>query len=252
VRLHGRVSETVNAFGRRGAQSAQFDGSSTLASGPVGRAFGRPSRRLRWTSSGSATWPDPLHPVHGHDVGACELPIGGSSSTVAVATRQRQQRRADCSYPCSSGAPALISRAHGALLLSCTQASVAEFRRQTLAPDGGCCTKPRWRSVVVGWSNRSAEPTGEGRLKRRAVVVATTLRERRLSISPTLGVCATASTNNERMPRRRQAARLDDGPGISTASRVATGLRPVRRCGRSAPRPKPRAGGRSGAAGSTR
>ncbi len=37
--------------------------------------------------------------------------------------------------PCNSGAPAVIARSGGALLLSCTQASVAEFRRQTLALD---------------------------------------------------------------------------------------------------------------------
>jgi hypothetical protein len=43
---------------------------------------------LGWTTSGSATWPDPLRPVHRHDVGVCELPIGGSSSTVAVVMRQ--------------------------------------------------------------------------------------------------------------------------------------------------------------------
>ena len=29
----------------------------------------------------------------------------------------------------------MIARTRGALLLSCTQASVAEFRRETLAPD---------------------------------------------------------------------------------------------------------------------
>jgi hypothetical protein len=56
------------------------------------------SRRLRlvgtgrslWTTNGSATWPDPLRPVHRHEVGARELPIGGSSTTVAVATRQKE------------------------------------------------------------------------------------------------------------------------------------------------------------------
>src|SRR5215216_4936137 len=37
--------------------------------------------------------------------------------------------------PYNSGAPAVISRTRGALLLSWTQASVAEFRRETLAPD---------------------------------------------------------------------------------------------------------------------
>jgi hypothetical protein len=33
-------------------------------------------------------WPDLLLPVHRHDVDACDLPVRGSSSTVAVAMRQ--------------------------------------------------------------------------------------------------------------------------------------------------------------------
>ena len=47
----------------------------------------------------------------------------------------KQQSRCRYRVPCNSGAPADTSRTRGALLLSCTQASVAEFRRQTLAPD---------------------------------------------------------------------------------------------------------------------
>ena len=35
--------------------------------------------------------PDAWHPVHRHDVAVCELAIGGSSSTVAVATRQTRE-----------------------------------------------------------------------------------------------------------------------------------------------------------------
>jgi hypothetical protein len=35
---------------------------------------------------------DPLPALHLHDVRAHELPIGGSSSLVAVATRQKQER----------------------------------------------------------------------------------------------------------------------------------------------------------------
>jgi hypothetical protein len=42
-------------------------------------------------SNGSATWTDSSRPVHRRDVGACEFPIGGSSSSVAVAMRQEQQ-----------------------------------------------------------------------------------------------------------------------------------------------------------------
>ena len=36
---------------------------------------------------GSATVPDPLHPLHRHDVGACELPLPRELETVAFAMR---------------------------------------------------------------------------------------------------------------------------------------------------------------------
>src|ERR1700681_1758207 len=45
------------------------------------------------TTHGSATWPDALRPVHRHNEGALELPIGWRSSTIAVALRQKQQLR---------------------------------------------------------------------------------------------------------------------------------------------------------------
>ena len=45
------------------------------------------------TIHGSATWPDALRPVHRHNEGALELPIGWRSSTIAVALRQKEQRR---------------------------------------------------------------------------------------------------------------------------------------------------------------
>ena len=44
--------------------------------------------RASWTTSGSPTRPEPLHPVHRHDVRA----IGGSSRGVAVAMRQTRER----------------------------------------------------------------------------------------------------------------------------------------------------------------
>jgi hypothetical protein len=56
---------------------------------------GRPTAaplRPQGTTNGSATWRDALHPMHRHEVGARELPIGGSSTTVAVPTRQTDQR----------------------------------------------------------------------------------------------------------------------------------------------------------------
>jgi hypothetical protein len=39
------------------------------------------------------TRPDPLHPVHRHDVAGRELAIGRNSRTVAIAMRQKQQCR---------------------------------------------------------------------------------------------------------------------------------------------------------------
>jgi hypothetical protein len=45
-------------------------------------------------ANGTATWPDPsrLRPVHRHAVGGWELPNGPDSTTVALATRQKQRR----------------------------------------------------------------------------------------------------------------------------------------------------------------
>src|SRR3712207_3974764 len=43
--------------------------------------------RMVRTSNRSAAWADLVHPVPKHDRYACELPIGGSLSTVAVAIR---------------------------------------------------------------------------------------------------------------------------------------------------------------------
>jgi hypothetical protein len=47
----------------------------------------RSASRLPRTSNRSAAWAAPVHPVPRHDLYACELPIGGSLSTVAVAMR---------------------------------------------------------------------------------------------------------------------------------------------------------------------
>jgi hypothetical protein len=37
--------------------------------------------------------PDPLHPLHRHDVGACELPLPRELEPVAFAMRQNQRPR---------------------------------------------------------------------------------------------------------------------------------------------------------------
>ena len=72
---------------RTTSRCAAQDGCSLTNRQPPGDGLARGSPLLR-TINGSATWPGPLRPVPRHDVGACELPIGRSSSTVAVATRQ--------------------------------------------------------------------------------------------------------------------------------------------------------------------
>jgi hypothetical protein len=41
---------------------------------------------------GSATVPDALHPLHRHDVGACELPLPRELEPVPFAMRQERQR----------------------------------------------------------------------------------------------------------------------------------------------------------------
>ena len=64
--------------------------------------------------------------------GVCRRTIGARAAPASVA---EQQRCRHCPLPCNSGVPAVLSRTRGALLLSCTSASVAESRRQTLAPD---------------------------------------------------------------------------------------------------------------------
>jgi hypothetical protein len=47
------------------------------------------------TTHASATWPDALRPVHRHNEGARELPIGWRSNTIAVALRQAQHRESE-------------------------------------------------------------------------------------------------------------------------------------------------------------
>jgi hypothetical protein len=45
--------------------------------------------------------PDPLHPLHRHDVGACELPLPRELEPVAFAMRQMQESTTGAaSYRC--------------------------------------------------------------------------------------------------------------------------------------------------------
>src|SRR3954453_1082023 len=83
-----------------------------------------------------------------------------------------------CTTPAgNSGARAVIARSRGALLLSRTQASVAEFRRETLARDelGAPATRSRGRSLRQGDAEAGMEPEALGR------------RPRQLSGQPGLG-----------------------------------------------------------------
>jgi hypothetical protein len=50
-------------------------------------------RTPQGTTNRSPARPNSSHPMHRHDVGASELAIAGSSSTVAFATRQIRQSR---------------------------------------------------------------------------------------------------------------------------------------------------------------
>jgi hypothetical protein len=76
---HHRAAQT------RHTMAARVAGELTLASGQKQERDRHPFALLRWTTNRSVTWPHTLHPVHRHDVGACELPTGASASIVAVA-----------------------------------------------------------------------------------------------------------------------------------------------------------------------
>jgi hypothetical protein len=68
----------VRALQRAESRSARFPSASDS----------RRPRGMAWClDNGSATRPDPAHPVHRHDVAAHELPIGPRSTIVAIARR---------------------------------------------------------------------------------------------------------------------------------------------------------------------
>ena len=73
---------------------------------------------------GSATVPDPLHPLHRHDVGACELPLPCELEPVAFATRQIQQRDIVVNE-CSISREAALSSAAGRTLSSAPEVTGA-------------------------------------------------------------------------------------------------------------------------------
>jgi hypothetical protein len=114
--------------------------------------------------------------------------------------REKQQRSARYRVPCNSGAPAVISRTRGALPRSCTQASVAELRRQTLTPD----------------EQAESEPPGDSCPLRPAIAV--------VRVRP--GKCArTSSLAGVRSPRRRR-------PQARETASFAAGDRRTDRAGR--------------------
>jgi hypothetical protein len=57
----------------------------------------------------------------------CERQPARDRSPSRSCIREKQQRRTDCSYPCNSGAAAVISRTRGAFLLSFSKASAAKI-----------------------------------------------------------------------------------------------------------------------------
>jgi hypothetical protein len=82
-------------------------------------------------------------------------PSGEAAATLAPTVWRRRPSAAPFH---AWGAPAVIARTRGALLLSCTQASVAELRRPTLAPDELRAPLPH--------RHRRSLPCGSGRLTR--------------------------------------------------------------------------------------
>jgi hypothetical protein len=88
----------------------------------------RVSGRRQIGPAGSAGWPDRWSPVHRHHVGACELPIDASPSTVAAAMRQNEQRGPtprDCRNGRTAAAPADI---HRFVAISCLWARMRSAR----------------------------------------------------------------------------------------------------------------------------
>ena len=73
------------------------------------------------TTNGNAPWPDPLRPVHRHDVGVCELTTGGRSHPSLLQRGSGRTRR--CSTP---SAPRRALRHSGPSLRDRSQQAIAK------------------------------------------------------------------------------------------------------------------------------
>jgi hypothetical protein len=58
---------------------------------------------VEWTSNRSATRPDPLHPMHRHDVGRARAPDRTELEHVAIAMRQKRKRSSRNTQPTMPG-----------------------------------------------------------------------------------------------------------------------------------------------------
>jgi hypothetical protein len=120
------------------------------------------------------TRPDRWHPRHRHDVRPRELPIGGSSSTVAVATRQGSTQGAVSGGPLLSGETssrchcgrrqhnAAIPRATGPRAQLVRQRTRAENERRGPLGGGADETRPQ---VPRAWRLETGWPATDGRAR---------------------------------------------------------------------------------------
>jgi hypothetical protein len=118
-------------------------------------------------------------------------PRARSAPDPAAASVERPQRRADCSYPCNSGALAVITCTHGALLLSLHASERRRVQRQELTPD-------EERSSGLRARNRSCRTRAAPREYRACLPMSCdTRRAQRRALA--------RARRQERMGRRRPA-----------------------------------------------
>jgi hypothetical protein len=110
------------------------------------------------TTNGSASWPDPWSPVHRHHVGACELLIDASPSTVAAAMRQIRQ-----------SAPSLVG-------LSQIARSTSAVQDLAVASRSACAYAESGLQLTV-WSGSPRAPAARRRRRPLAPERASAFRE---------------------------------------------------------------------------
>ena len=191
--------------------------------------------------------------MHGHDVRAARLAIGRSSSTVAIAMRRGcrisrghwriSQRGTRACRRHRGRTPNQGRRRPGRCRDGQRTAVVAELcdslRQRSSAPPGrstrcrsaqlhgGCRTKVRRRGYVVGFSNGQAGPPQGAFAAPQPAVVTRPANEPPLSVSTTLGLCATASMDTSSQPVAAASHGCRSGGGSITRHQ-RPGLRPRR------------------------